>query len=149
MRGNSSVNWSEYTAPAKVTSFSTIPTSEITAESVAMDGFTLSQKDHVGIITTASRSYTASGMTLVQVDGRGNGTTTAMDQAGRTISVTDAAGAITTTAYDIAHDLPSVVTDAMGNTSCYKYDLRGRKIAEWGTAIQPACFGYDENADYI
>ena len=32
----------------------------------------------------------------------------------------------------------------MGNTSCYKYDHRGRKIAEWGTAIQPACFGYDE-----
>ena len=32
----------------------------------------------------------------------------------------------------------------MGNTSCYKYDHRGRKIAEWGTAIQPACFGYDD-----
>ncbi len=67
-----------------------------------------------------------------------------MDQAGRTISVTDAAGAITTTAYDIAHDQPSVVTDAMGNTSCYKYDHRGRKIAEWGTALQPACFEYDD-----
>ncbi|MBR3944470.1 MAG: RHS repeat protein [Akkermansia sp.] len=32
----------------------------------------------------------------------------------------------------------------MGNTYCYKYDLRGRKIAEWGTALQPACFGYDD-----
>lgn len=25
----------------------------------------------------------------------------------------------------------------------YRYDLFGRKIAEWGTAIQPASFAYD------
>ncbi|MBQ3548762.1 MAG: RHS repeat protein, partial [Oscillospiraceae bacterium] len=143
VRGNSSVSWSEYTAPAKVTSFSTIPTSNITAEVVAMDGFTLSQKDHASIITTASRSYTATGMTLVQVDGRNNATTSITDIAGRTISVTDAANATTTTVYDALHDHPAVVTDAMGHTSCYKYDALGRKLAEWGTAIQPACFGYD------
>jgi len=143
VRGNSSVSWSEYSAPAKVTSFSTIPTSNITAEVVAMDGFTLSQKDHAGIITTASRSYTATGMTLVQVDGRNNATTSITDIAGRTIRVTDAANATTTTVYDALHDLPAMVTDALGNTSCYKYDARGRKIAEWGTAIQPACYGYD------
>lgn len=148
VRGNSIVSWSEYTAAAKVTSFSTITTSNITEESISIDGFTISRKNHVGIVTSASRSFTASGMTLVQVDGRGNATTSALDFAGRTISVTDAAGAITTTAYDIAHDQPSVITDAMGNTSCYKYDLRGRKIAEWGTALQPACFGYDE-ADHM
>ncbi|MDO5465119.1 MAG: RHS repeat-associated core domain-containing protein [Akkermansia sp.] len=144
VHGNSSVNWSEYTAPAKVTSFSTSPTSNITAESVSIDGFTVSQKDHAGIITTASRSYTATGMTMVQVDGRNNATTVHSDLAGRTINVTDAAGAITSTAYDAVHDQPAVVTDAMGNTSCYKYDARGRKIAEWGTALQPACFGYDD-----
>ena len=148
-RGNCSVSWSEYTAAAKVTSFSNIPTSEITAESIAIDGFAITQKDHVGIVTTANRNYTASGMTLVQIDGRGNATISAMDLAGRTICVTDAVGAITTTVYDIAHDLPSVVTDAMGNTSCYKYDLCGRKIAEWGTALQPACFGYDEADNLI
>ena len=144
VRGNSSVSWSEYSAPTKITSYNSIPSSEITAETINVDGFTISQKDHVGIVTTATRNYTASGMTLVQVDGRGNATTFALDLAGRTISVTDAAGAITTTVYDIAHDQPSVITDAMGNTSCYKYDLRGRKIAEWGTALQPACFDYDE-----
>ena len=143
-RGNSSVSWSEFTAPTKMTSFSTIPTSDVTAESVSIDGFTISHKDHAGIITTASRSYTDTGMTIVNVDGRNNATSIHSDLAGRTIRVTDAAGAVTTTAYDTAHDLPSVVTDAMGNTSCYKYDLRGRKIAEWGTAIQPACFGYDD-----
>ena len=144
MRGNSSVNWSEYIAPAKVTSFSTSPTSNITAESVSIDGFTISQKDHAGIITTATRSYTATGMTMVNVDGRNNATTIHSDLAGRTINVTDAAGAITSTAYDAVHDQPAVVTDAMGNTACYKYDARGRKIAEWGTALQPACFGYDD-----
>ena len=143
-RGNSSISWTEYTAPTKVTSYSSIPTSEITAEAISVDGFNISQKDHVGIVTTATRSYTASGMTLVQVDGRGNATTSAMDLAGRTVSVTDAAGAITTTVYDAAHNQPAVVTDAMGNTACYKYDHRGCKIAEWGTALQPACFGYDD-----
>ena len=144
VRGNSSVNWSEYTAPAKMTSYSSIPTSNITAESTSIDGFTISQKDHAGIITTASRSYTATGITMVQVDGRNNATTIHSDLAGRTISVTDAANATTTTTYDAVHDQPSVVTDAMGNTACYKYDLRGRKIAEWGTALQPTCFGYDD-----
>ncbi len=143
-RGNLTTDWSVFTAPSKVTSFSTVPTSNITAEAISIDGFTLSQKDYAGIVTSASRSYTASGMTLVQIDGRGNATISVMDLAGRTISMTDAAGAITTTTYDIAHDKPSVVTDAMGNTSCYKYDHRGRKIAEWGKAIQPACFGYDD-----
>ena len=144
VRGNSSISWSEYTAPTKVTRFSIIPTSEITAEVIEIDGFTISQKNHTGIITTTSRSYTVAGMTLVQIDGRGNATTIVMDLAGRTISVTDAAGAITTTVYDIVQDQPSVVTDAMGNTACYKYDYRGRKISEWGTALQPACFGYDD-----
>lgn len=149
VRGNASVNWSVYSAAAKVTSYSTIPTSEITAEAINVDGFTITQKDHVGIVSSATRSYTASGMTLVQIDGRGNATTSAMDLAGRTISVTDAVGAITTTVYDIAHNQPSVITDAMGNTSCYKYDLRGRKIAEWGTVIQPACFSYDDMGNMI
>ncbi len=148
VRGNISVNWSEYTAASKVTSYSNIPTSEITAESISIDGFTISRKDNVGIITSATRSFTASGIMLVQVNGRGNSTTSAMDLAGRTISKTDATGATTTTEYDAYHDQPTVITDALGNTSCYKYDLRGRKIAEWGTALQPACFGYDE-ADHM
>ncbi len=162
VRGNSSMNWSEYTAPSKVTSFSSIPTSGIVAEVVTVDGLTLSQKDHAGITTGLAvqsitvevenktitlymyRRYTASGLEVKQRDGRGNVTSTSTDVAGRTVSKTDAANATTTTVYDVYHDQPSVITDAMENTSCYKYDLRGRKIAEWGTAQQPACFGYDE-----
>ena len=149
VRGNISVNWSEYTAASKVTSFNTIPTSDITADSISIDGFTISQKNHVGISTTASRSYTATGMTMVQVDGRGNASTISTDLAGHSISMKDASGAITSTIYDFVHNQPSIVTDALGNTSCYKYDLRGRKIAEWGTALQPACFGYDEADNLI
>ncbi len=150
-RGNSSTNWAVYSDLAKVTSYSDIPTSTIIAESIVMDGFTLSQKDYAGIISTSSRTYTASGMTLVHVDGRNNATTSITDIAGRTISSTDASGGVTTTLYDAVHNLPAVITDAMGNTTCFKYDRRGRKIAEWGTAIQPACFGYDEmgNMTYL
>ena len=142
-RGNSRTDWSVLTALTKVTSYSSIPTSEITAESLAIDGFTVYQKDYAGITSTAARSYTATGITMVNVDGRNNATTAITDLAGRTVSVTDAANNTTTTVYDTVHDLPAVVTDAQGNTACYKYDHRGRKIAEWGTALQPACFGYD------
>ena len=143
-RGLTSVNYTMYTAPTVRTSYSTIPTSTITAQAVVTDGFTLTQTDNVGITTSSSRSYTATGMVLMQTDGRGNATTTVTDPAGRAVSVTDAANHTTTTVYDTVHDLPAVVTDAEGNTVCYKYDHRGRKIAEWGTALQPACFGYDE-----
>lgn len=167
VRGNCSMNWSEYTAPSKVTSFSSIPTSSIVAEVVTVDGLTLSQKDHAGITTGLAvqsisvevenktitlhmyRRYTASGLEVKQRDGRGNVTSTSTDVAGRTVSETDAANATTTTVYDAALDQPSVVTDAMGNTSCYKYDARGCKIAEWGTAIQPACFSYDAMGNMI
>ena len=158
VRGNVSMNWAEYTAPAKVTSFSSIPGSNITAEVVTVDGLTISQTDNAGITsglvvqdistvvdgteqtTSLYRRYTATGMEIRQRDGRGNVSTTVTDIAGRAISVTDAAGNITFTAYDAAHDKPTVITNAQGFTSCYKYDSRGRKIAEWGTAIQPACW---------
>ena len=52
--------------------------------------------------------------------------------------------AYTTTAYCPCCDNPATITDALGNTTCYRYDERGRKVAEWGTAIQPALFSYDD-----
>jgi len=143
-RGLTSVDWTVYNNGTKRTRFSSVPTSDITAETVVADGFVLSQKDTAGITTTATRSYTAGGMVFTQTNGRGNTTTTVTDIAGRTLSETDAAGNVTSTAYDTAHDLPSCITDAQGHTTCYRYDMRGRKVAEWGTAIQPACFGYDD-----
>ena len=135
-RGLTSTQWSVYDTGTKRIRYKFVPTSNITAETVTVDGFTRSQKDTAGIITTATRAYTAGGMVLTHTDGRGNTTTTVTDIAGRTTSVTDAAGNVTTTAYDTAHDQPSVITDAQGNTTCYRYDARGRKVAEWGTALQ-------------
>ena len=73
-------------------------------------------------------------------DGRGNTTTTRTDLLGRTVCVTNATGA--TTSYDVVHDQPSVITDAMGNTSCYRYDQRGRKAAEWGMGVQSSVCTY-------
>ena len=143
-RGLTSIQWSVYNDATKRTQYSTMPTSSITAETVMVDGFVLSQKDTAGITTSATRSYTAGGMGFIQTNGRGNATTRVMDIAGRTLSMTDAAGNVTTTAYDAAHDLPAIITDAQGNTTCYRYDERGRKVAEWGTGIQPVCFGYDD-----
>ena len=143
-RSLTSMQWSLYNPSTKRIQYSSLPTSSITAEAVIVDGFVLSDKDTAGITSTFARSYTVGGMILVQTNGRGNATTAATDIAGRVVSETDAANATTTTVYDSIHDQPSVVTDAMGNTSCFKYDNRGRKLAEWGTGIQPACFGYDD-----
>jgi len=139
-----STQWTVYNEGLKRTTYSAVPTSDTMAEAVAVDGFSISQKDNTGITTTAARHYSAEGMTLTQVDGRGNATTTVTDKAGRTITVTDATGHATTTVYDVANNQPTIITDAMGNTTCYRYDARGRKVAEWGTAIQPAVFSYDD-----
>ena len=161
-RGHESVSWTLHTAPAKQTSYSAIPTSNIVAESISMDGMVLSQRDHAGIesglvVQTMEkqvgdatirlafyRHYMTNSTETKHRDGRGNVTTTLADIAGRPTSVTDASGAVTSTFYDSVHDAPTMVMDDLNNTSCYQYDALGRKIAEWGTALQPACFGYDE-----
>ena len=105
-RNLTSTQWVEYHIGTKRKFYNSLPTSNIIAEAVTVDGFTLSQTDNAG------RSSTANGMIQTRTDGRDNTTTT--------------------------------VTDAQGNTFCYRYDVRGRKVAEWGTGIQPVCFGYDD-----
>ena len=143
-RGLTSSEWTEYAGNTKKIQKSVIPSSCVTAQTVAADGFMLSQKNHAGITETAARAYTAAGMTLTRTDGRGNTTTTRTDLAGRAVSVTDAAGNETVTQYDSCHGLAAIVTDALGNTKCARYDARGRKTAEWGTGTQPLLLGYDE-----
>ena len=49
-RGLTSADWSVYNNGTKRTRYSSAPTSDITAETVQVDGFTLSQKDTAGII---------------------------------------------------------------------------------------------------
>ena len=143
-RGNISTQWSEYGAGALRTQKSAVPTSDITGIIHAVEEFIISSTDYAGLMSTASRTYTEVGIVYTNTDGRGNTTTTKTDIAGRTVSVTDAAGNTTTTAYSPYFDQPSVVTNALGNTTCYSYDLRGRKTAQYGSATQPVLFGYDE-----
>ena len=143
-RGNVATSWTEYGTGSQRTQKNALPTSNITATVTVIDGFTTVQTDHAGVTTEQTRAFTATGITLTQTDGRGNATTTKTDIAGRTISVTDAATNTTTTVYSPCCDNPATVTDALGSTTCYGYDVRGRKTAEWGTAIQPALFAYDD-----
>ena len=142
--GHQHVQWSEYTDPVTRTQFSRIPTSEITAESLVIDGFTVSQTNHAGIHSSQERSYTSTGMILHQTDARGNVTTIETDLDGRPVKTTDAAGNVTTTSYLPCCDAVASITDSMGGTTCYSYDIQGRKIAEYGTSLQPASFAYDE-----
>lgn len=142
-RNLTSAEWEEYAENAKRIQKSVVPTSNITSEAVMVDGVMLSQKDHAGVIFTASQSYTVAGMILTQTDARGNIATMQTDLAGRKVLVTDAAGNGTGFMYGQPLDQPTTVTDSLGNTVNYRYDGRGRKAAEWGTAIQPALFDYD------
>ena len=142
--GQQSIQWTEYTAPTKRTRFSRIPTSDIIAESLVVDGFGTNQTDHSGICSIQRRSCTSTGVILEKTDGRGNTTIEETDLAGRPVKTTGPAGHVTTTSYSSCCDHPACITDALGGTTCYSYDIRGRKTAEYGTAIQPACFAYDE-----
>lgn len=121
-----------------------MPTSDITASATVVDGFTISETDNRGIVTAFTRRYTETGLVRTVTDGRGNASTTHTDIAGRPIAVTDAAGNTTTTTYCATSDNPSAVTNALGNTANYTYDVRNRKTAEYGTAIQPALFAWDD-----
>ena len=142
-RNLTSMKWEEYAENTKRIQKSVVPDSNITAEAVIVDGIVFSQKNHAGVTSTASRSYTATGMLLAQTDARGNTTTTQTDLASRKVSVTEAAGNSTGYIYGQPLDLPTTVTDSEGNTVNYRYDCRGRKAAEWGTAIHPALFDHD------
>ncbi|MFR6358021.1 MAG: sugar-binding protein, partial [Akkermansia sp.] len=147
--GQQSIQWVEYTAPSKRTQYSQIPTSNITATAVVVDGFTISQTDYANIRSSQQRSYTTTGTILKKTDGRGNTTITETDLAQRPVKVTDAAGNVTRTSYHPCCDAPACITDALGGVTCYSYDIRGRKTAEYGDAIRPSCFAYDDSDHLI
>ena len=143
-RGNATTTRTEYAGGTARLTLTELPGCDTPARSLSIDGFTIEQTDAAGVTTRAARRYTSNGMELTQTDGRGNTATQVTDIAGRTLAITDAAGATTTTTYAADSDQPATVTDALGNTARYRYDVRGRKIAEWGTAIQPALYAYDD-----
>ena len=114
-----------------------VPNSNIVATTIVVDGFTLSQIDQLGGSHSYSRDYTATGITTRVTDPRGNTSTSISDKSERPIQQIDAAGNATRIAYCNCCDQPASITDAMGNTAHYVYDIRGRKVAEYGTGIQP------------
>ena len=71
-RNLTSTQWLEYHIGTKRKSYNTLPTSDITAEAVTVDGFTLSQTDNAGVTATNGRCYTAQGMIQNRTDGRNN-----------------------------------------------------------------------------
>ncbi|WP_302014562.1 RHS repeat-associated core domain-containing protein [uncultured Akkermansia sp.] len=143
-RGHVTLQWTEYTASSKRMVKTQIPTSSVIAESVVVDGYTLSRKDHASILTTSSRAYTESGRIETHTDPRGNATMVLYDIAGRETSVTDAVGNTTTVVYDPVTAQAACITNALAKTTCYAYDSRGRKTTEYGTAIYPSVFTYDD-----
>lgn len=147
-RGHDNADWTEYGEPAARVRKVTQPGVSDAAVIHTVDGFTTTVTDYAGISASQSRAYTAQGMTMAYTDSRGNTTTEVYDTALRLLSVTDAAENSTSYAYGQPLDHPTCITDAMGKTACYAYDARGRKEAEWGTAIQPAVFSYND-ADQI
>ncbi len=146
-RGNASARWTEFGEPGVRLSKTQMPGVTNIAQSTTNDGFTVSQVDHAGTQTTFARNYYAgenARIELTTTDGRGNATLVVQNVLGWTTKTVDAAGNSTTTAYDLAHGKPSCVTDALGKTHRFAYDLRGNVAAEFGTGVQPAAFAYDD-----
>ena len=143
-RGNETRSRTEYAGGSRRLTLTQQPGCAAPACLVSIDGFTIEQTDAAGVMTRAARRYTTEGIVLTQTDGRGNTSRQESDLAGRTLRRTDAAGNTTLTTYAADSDHPAEVTDALGNTACYRYDERGRKVAEWGTAIRPALYAYDD-----
>lgn len=142
------VEWTEYAGASIRDQKKTLPGVDTASVMHIVDGFMVSQTDHAGTVTSQTRSYAVTGVTHVSTDGRRNSTTTVYDTLDRIVSITDANGDNTAYSYEQPIDKPTCIANALGKTNCYAYDVRGRKIAEWGTALQPAVFAYND-ADQI
>ncbi|OCA02740.1 RHS repeat protein [Akkermansia glycaniphila] len=142
--GNARQQWTEYGTGTERIQKAQIPTSDTIATVHMTDGFVTAQTDHQSVSGSFTRTFKAEGIVQTQTDARGNVTTAETDIAGRTVKITDAAGNVQAIAYDPATGQASVLTDALGKQTCYAYDQRGRKTAEWGTNIQPAAYGYND-----
>ena len=146
-RNLTSTQWVEYHVGTKRKSYNSLPTSNITAEAVTVDGFALSQTDNAGVTTTTERSYTANGMIQNRTDGRDNTTTTVTDIAGRVLTVTDAAGVRTLSynSYD-EQESDSLVADNVTHLITETRDDKGRSTgytyAKNGSVQQTVTTGY-------
>ena len=112
------------------------PASDVASTSLEVDGFIVSQTDFSGLARSFTRSYTSSGIVYTDTDARGNTATMKADIAGRTIEEANADGSFVVAQYGSHGDDPVRVETGSGLVACYKFDIRGRKVAEYGTAIQ-------------
>ena len=133
-----------YAGPARRIRYATSDGSETEDQTLLADGFVISHTNYANLTTLQERTYTTRGIIIRRTDPRGNTTITQTDIVGRTVKTTDAEGNTTTIAYIPCCDNPALITDALGGTTYYVYDQRGRKTAEYGAAVQPVCFAYDE-----
>lgn len=143
-RGNDTIQWMEYGPPTVRKRKEQLPTSSMTSVTLEIDGFVQEETDTEGVATTYARFFRAEGVRLQITDARGNTTIVDQNIAGWTEKVSDPAGNVIITLYHLPTGNPSCITDALGQTVSYGYDMRGRKTAEWGTASQPTAFDYDD-----
>ncbi len=128
VRGNVSMNWAEYTAPAKVTSFSSVPGSNIIAEVVTVDGFTLSQTDNSGVTTTNGRSYhNDSGLKTAKTYADNTSVVKTYDAYNRVLTETDARGKVKANTYEPARGpLPGTTYRDSTPPCAYTYNHLGQ-----------------------
>ncbi len=144
-RGNPSSQRTLYTEALEQRQVETqVPSSDITATSIIVDGFTIEQIDERGGNFIYTRQYLSTGILTTTTDPRGITSSTQTDIAGRPIIQTDGGGNETTISYLSCCDQAASITDALGNTVNYSYDIRNRKVAEYGTGTQPATYSYDD-----
>lgn len=113
-------------------------------EQVVLNGDVVRTTGADGSVTGYSRIYSPAGDTLTVRDARHNDMVIVHDLAGREIQRTDQNGEITTTVYDSATGLPYCVTTPDGKKKWNVYDHRGRLCRQYGTAVQPMRWEYDE-----
>lgn len=117
-------------------------------EEISLNGDMVRMTDMDGGVTMYSRSYNVYGDTLTVRDVRGKDAFIVNDLAGRETRRTDQDGKITTTVYDAIAGLPSCITTPDGNQTRSVYDIRGHLVHQYGTAVQPMKWEYDDQ-DHI
>lgn len=135
--------------PAKLTTRTvTQPESNITATQVVYNGLVVAENSAT-VSSPTTYLHDALGRVVSAKDPRKAHTeTTAYDPVtGQIISVKDAAGNPTTVAYYsngvAGAGRPRVITDTLGKTKRLAYDLQGRAIYQWGTAVYPQAMDYN------
>jgi RHS repeat-associated protein len=126
----------------------TRPDSNITATQVAYNGLVVAENPAT-VATATTYTYDPLGRIVSAKEPRkAHAETTVYDPANGQITViNDAAGNPTTVAYYpngvAGAGRPSAVTDALGKTKRVAYDLHGRPIYQWGTAVYPQSVSYN------